>query len=50
MTRRSKDPKKKQGKMPKRIDATPEEIAKVLLHTPPRKRDEWKYLKKRQSA
>lgn len=30
--------------MPERIHATPEGIAKDLLHTPPRKRDEGKYL------
>ena len=49
MTRRLKGTnqptKNKQGKLSERIHATPEGIAKALLHTPLRKCDERKYLK-----
>ena len=32
--------------MPEPIPDTPENIARALLTTPPKKRDEWDYLKK----
>ena len=46
--------KKKSGKigrpvtktMPERIPDTPENIARAILFTPPKKADEWKYLEK----
>ena len=31
--------------MPEPIPDTPENVLKALLRTPPKKRDEWKYLK-----
>ena len=41
---------KKRGRppkpMPEPIDADPEEVARVLLNAPPRKSDDWDYLRK----
>ena len=34
--------------MPEPIPDTPENIARALLTTPPKKKDEWDYLKERQ--
>lgn len=31
--------------MPERIDASPEEVMRAILETPPKKRGEWKYEK-----
>ena len=43
-------PKRKPGRpptpMPEPIPDTPENILKALLATPPKKREEWDYLKK----
>lgn len=33
-------------KLPPKIPDTPENIAKAVLNTPPKKADEWRYLKK----
>lgn len=33
-----------------RIEATPEQLAKALLSTPPRKREEWDYMQGREAA
>lgn len=46
----SPKPKRKRGRppkrrYPKRIDASPEEIAEAVLKMPPKKRSEWRYLK-----
>ena len=45
-------PKRPRGRpprpMPERIDATPEEIAEVVLRMPPK--SDWRYLKARGSA
>ena len=30
--------------MPPMIDATPEEVARAVLNTPPRKPDEWRFM------
>lgn len=43
-------PKRKRGRprtlvMPERIDASPEEIARAVLSAPPKRADEWRYLK-----
>lgn len=32
-------------KLPPKIPDTPENIAKAILNTPPKKPDEWRYLK-----
>ena len=45
-------PEKRRGRrpvkpMPERIPDTPENVAQALMNTPPKKRDEWDYLKKR---
>ena len=31
--------------MPERIPDTPENVAKAVLNTPPKREDEWQYLK-----
>ena len=45
-------PKRPRGRpprpMPERIDATPEEIAEVVLRMPPK--SDWRYLKAREQA
>ena len=42
-------PRRKRGRppkpMPEPIPDTPENVARALLSTPPKKRDEWDYLK-----
>ena len=43
------EPKRKRGRpvkytMPEPIDATPEEVAKVLMRTPPKKPQDWKFM------
>lgn len=46
----SEPEKKKRGRgrppkpMPEQIDASPEEIARVVLKAKPKKTDEWRYL------
>jgi len=41
--------KRKRGRprrpMPERIDDAPENVAKALLETPPKRKQDWKYLK-----
>ena len=32
--------------MPEPIADTPENVAKAILNTPPKKRDEWEYMKR----
>ena len=49
------DPKRPRGRpvtntMPEPIPDTPENIARALLTTPPKKEDEWDYLKDREIA
>ena len=44
-------PKRPRGRpverpMPPRIDDTPENVARAVLNTPPKKRDEWRYMKR----
>ncbi len=44
--------KRKRGRpvkypMPERIDATPEEIADVVMRAPNKPKSEWRYLKRR---
>lgn len=44
------EPKRKRGRpvekpYPERIDASPEEIAEMVLRMPNKKGDEWRYLK-----
>ena len=34
--------------MPERIPDTPQNVAKAVLNSPPKKRSEWEYLKKRE--
>ena len=47
MTATQKRPRGRPAKnrMPDPIQASAEDIARVLLRTPPKKRDEWDYLK-----
>ena len=40
--------KKRRYEMPPQIPDTPENVAKAMMRTPPRKADEWKYLQKRE--
>lgn len=46
--------KKKVGRppkpMPEKIDATAEEIAEVFMKSPPRRMDQWKFLKQAESS
>ena len=45
------DPKEKRSPgrpprpMPPRIDASPEAVARMLVTTPPKKEEDWRYLK-----
>ena len=32
--------------MPEPIDDTPENVARIILNTPPKKRDEWEFIKR----
>ena len=32
--------------MPERIPDTPENVARAILNAPPKKRDEWEYMKR----
>ena len=36
--------------MPERIPDTPENIARAIVTTPPKKQGEWKYLKNKKAA
>ncbi len=50
---KAEEPKRPRGRprihdMPERIDASPEEIAEVVLKMPPK--SDWRYLKARDSA
>ena len=36
--------------MPERIDASPEEIARAVLATPPRKASGWKFVKRLEAS
>ena len=33
--------------MPEQIPDTPENVARILMKTPPKKREEWKYLRQK---
>ena len=49
----AKKPQRPRGRpvehpMPDRIPDTPDNLARVILTTPPKKESEWEYLKKRQ--
>ena len=35
--------------MPEQIPDTPENVAKAVLSTPPKKRDEWKFVQQKES-
>ena len=44
-------PKKPRGRpvkntMPEQIPDTPENVARAILNTPPKKRDEWEFIKR----
>ena len=48
-------PKKKRGSpvedpMPPRINDTPENVARIVLNTPPKKREDWEYMKRRRAG
>ncbi len=50
MSKNKSEPKRKRGRpvkyiMPEPIDATPEEVARAILFTPPKKPHEWKFMK-----
>ena len=45
--RRSGIAKSKYDDMPEPIPDTPENVAKAILSTPPKKADEWEYLKEK---
>lgn len=38
------DKRKRELEWPDPIDADPEDIMRAVLNTPPKKRDEWRYL------
>lgn len=44
MSDRRKRGRPQEREWPKPIDAEPEDIARAVLSTPPKKRDEWRYL------
>lgn len=43
-----KKEKDEHRKMPDPVPCTPEELAKMVLNTPPKKKGDWDYLKKNQ--
>ncbi len=48
-------PKRKRGRppkypMPERIPDTPENVAGAVLNTPPKKRDDWEFMKQRRNG
>ena len=50
MSKDKSESKRKRGRpvkytMPEPIDATPEEVAKALMRTPPKKPHEWKFMR-----
>lgn len=45
MTDRRKRGRPQEKAWPEPIDAEPEDIARAVLSTPPKKRDEWRHLK-----
>ncbi len=50
MSKSKSELKRKRGRpvkyiMPEPIDATPEEVAKAILFTPPKKPHEWKFMR-----
>ena len=50
MSKHQSEPKRKRDRpvkytMPEPIDATPEEVAKAILFTPPKKPHEWKFMR-----
>ena len=49
MSNSKSEPKRKRGRpvkyiMPEPLDTTPEEVAKALMRTPPKKPQEWKFM------
>ena len=48
-TDQQQEPKRRRGRparpMPEQIPDTPENVAFALMNTPPKKQDEWDYLK-----
>lgn len=44
--KRRQRPKRRPRPMPPPIPDTPENVAKAVLNTPPRKPDEWEYMKR----
>ena len=49
MSKDKSESKRKRGRpvkytMPEPLDATPEEVAKALMRTPPKKPHEWKFM------
>lgn len=36
--------------MPERIPDTPENVARAIMNTPPRKRDDWEFMKLRKGV
>jgi hypothetical protein len=51
---RGKEEARKVGRpplaMPEPINDTPENVAKAILSTPPKKRDEWRFMQQKKSA
>ena len=35
--------------MPEKIDASPDEVARMLMQAPPKKKEDWRYLKPKES-
>lgn len=50
-----KTPKRKRGRpvkypMPEQIPDTPENVARAVMNTPPKKADDWRFMKKRRNG
>lgn len=47
-------PKKRRGRpplpMPEQIPDTPDNVARILMHSPPKSNDEWEYLEGREDV
>lgn len=45
-TQKKRGPERAPRPMPAKIDTSPEEVARMLVTTPPKKEEVWRYLKK----
>ena len=45
MTENKKPPGRPPKPMPEPIDADPEDVARVILNTPPKRHEDWRYVR-----